>query len=151
MPRAVEDLTGMEFGNGMVKVISRADNGNTRHAKWLCQCECGKIFVEYALNLKAGRRNSCGCLSKRKPTDSISLHRLNRSGDDPWHNLANAIVAVAADDYRSALRNEDEGLLKSLELFVHSEWYRILTDVDADRLLGMLRRERSGSLQAAYI
>ena len=108
MPRAVEDLTGMEFGNGMVKVISRADNGNTRHAKWLCQCECGKIFVEYALNLKAGRRNSCGCLSKRKPTDSISLHRLNRSGDDPWHNLANAIVAVAADDYRSALRNEDE-------------------------------------------
>lgn len=49
MPRAVEDLTGMEFGNGMVKVISRADNGNTRHAKWLCQCECGKIFVEYAL------------------------------------------------------------------------------------------------------
>jgi hypothetical protein len=142
MPRAVEDLTGMEFGNGMVKVISRADNGNTRHAKWLCQCECGKIFVEYALNLKAGRRNSCGCLSKRKPTDSISLHRLNRSGDDPWHNLANAIVAVAADDYRSALRNEDEGLLKSLELFFHSEWYRILTDVDADRLLGMLRRER---------
>lgn len=56
-----------------------------------------------------------------------------------------------AVDYRSALRNEDEGLLKSLELFFHSEWYRILTDVDADRLLGMLRRERSGSLQAAYI
>ena len=78
MPRAVEDLTGMEFGNGMVKVISRADNGNTRHAKWLCQCECGKIFVEYALNLKAGRRNSCGCLSKRKPTDSISLPQKSR-------------------------------------------------------------------------
>ena len=82
---------------------------------------------------------------------SVSLWRLRKYNDDPWRNLANAIVAVAADDYRSALRNEDEGLLKSLERFFHSEWYRILTDVDADRLLGMLRRERSGSLQAAYI
>lgn len=111
--------------------------------------------------LKNGAVKSCGCLPRGVPQGemperamaqpSVSLGRLRKSNDDPWRNLANAIVAVAADDYRSALRNEDEGLLKSLERFFHSEWYRILTDVDADRLLGMLRREQSGSLQAAYI
>lgn len=82
---------------------------------------------------------------------SVSLGRIEKKQRRPLAQFGEPFVAVAADDYRSALRNEDEGLLKSLERFFHSEWYRVLTDVDADRLLGMLRRERSGSLQAAYI
>ena len=153
------DLTNKSFWN--LNVIKRVENSNGGHTRWLCKCKCGKTCVVDGRLHKNGTLKSCGCLPKGRPRGemsetamfqpSVSLWRLRKYNDDPWRNLANAIVAVAADDYRSALRNEDEGLLKSLERFFHSEWYRILTDVDADRLLGMLRRERSGSLQAAYI
>lgn len=153
------DLTNRTFGK--LKVVKRAENSNSGQPRWLCECRCGKTCIVDGRFLKNGAVKSCGCLPRGVPQGemperamaqpSVSLGRLRKSNDDPWRNLANAIVAVAADDYRSALRNEEEGLLKSMERFFHSEWYRILTDVDADRLLGMLRREQSGSLQAAYI
>lgn len=153
MPRPVNDLTGATFNDGMIRVISRAENGNSRSSRWLCQCRCGKTFVAFSHNLRAGRHKSCGCLSKGDAfaeSSSASLPRLKK-GDDPYQALANAIIAVAADDYRFALKHDDEGLIQSLETFFHSEWYQMLTDVDPDRLLGMLRREHAGNLATAYI
>lgn len=82
---------------------------------------------------------------------SVSLDRLRKDASDPYQNLANAIVAVAADDYRDALKDSNKKLLTSLEKFFHSSWYRTLTNVDSDALLGMLRREHNGNLQAVYI
>lgn len=70
-------------------------------------------------------------------------------GSDPYQNLANAIVAQAAQDYLSALkrlkknpRNRtamDEAL--QMEKFFHSGWYEILTDVDPDYLIRKLREK----------
>lgn len=70
-------------------------------------------------------------------------------GSDPYQNLANAIVAQAAQDYLSALkklkknpRNRmamDEAM--QLEKFFHSGWYEILTDVDPDYLIRKLREK----------
>ena len=70
-------------------------------------------------------------------------------GSDPYQNLANAIVAQAAEDYLSALkrlkknpRNRmamDEAM--QLEKFFHSGWYEILTDVDPDYLIRKLREK----------
>ena len=70
-------------------------------------------------------------------------------GSDPYQNLANAIVAQAAQDYLSALkklkknpRNKmamDEAM--QLEKFFHSGWYEILTDVDPDYLIRKLREK----------
>ena len=70
-------------------------------------------------------------------------------GCDPYENLANAIVAQAAQDYLSALkrlkknpRNRtamDEAM--QMEKFFHSGWYEILTDVDPDYLIRKLREK----------
>lgn len=154
-----EDLTGRFFGGGRLKVLHKAPSG--RRIRWVCQCGCGNICVVRGDFLKSGVVRSCGCAVKDKQEDKMSeremrafsrsLNALLCNVSEPYQNLANAIIAVAADDYRLALRNADEGMLKSLDRFFHSEWYGILTDVDADRLLGMLRKEQSGLLKAAYI
>ena len=70
-------------------------------------------------------------------------------GSDPYQNLANAIVAQAAQDYLSALkrlkknpRNRtamDEAL--QMEKFFHSGWYGVLTGVDPDYLIRKLREK----------
>lgn len=70
-------------------------------------------------------------------------------GSDPYQNLANAIVAQAAQDYLSALkklkknpRNRmamDEAM--QLEKFFHSGWYEILTDIDPDYMIRKLREK----------
>jgi len=69
---------------------------------------------------------------------------------DPYQELANAIIILAAKDYRSALRRlkkdgenraaEDE--LRSIERFFRSPWYEMLTDVDGEYLIRKLREEQ---------
>ncbi len=60
---------------------------------------------------------------------------------NPYQNLANAIVAVAADDYRLALKKGNDHLIALLEKFFHSDWYRVLTNVDADELIAAIKKE----------
>jgi hypothetical protein len=83
-------------------------------------------------------------------TPSNSLSRL-KGASDPYQNLANAIVAVAVDDYRKALKDDDEQLIKSLERFFYSEWYEVLTNVPSDKLLSYLNRENRGYLNVVNI
>lgn len=69
--------------------------------------------------------------------------------DENYQNLANAIIILAAKDYRSALRRlmkspgnslaEDE--VKKLERFFRSGWYEMLTDVDGEYLMNRIRKE----------
>ena len=69
---------------------------------------------------------------------------------DPYQELANAIVVMAAKDYRHALRiqrrNPDSQAARikidEIERFFRSEWYRLLTDVDGEMLIKKLREER---------
>ncbi len=69
---------------------------------------------------------------------------------DPYQELANAIVIMAAKDYRHALRiqrrNPDSqaAMIKidEIERFFRSDWYRLLTDVDGEMLIKKLREER---------
>lgn len=73
-------------------------------------------------------------------------------GMNPYENLANAIVAQAAQDYLKALkklkknpRNKtamDEAM--ELEKFFHSGWYGVLTSVDPDYLIQKLREKVKG-------
>ena len=84
-------------------------------------------------------------------TGSDSLEALFLDADDPYQNLANAIVAVAADDYRTALKEDNPKLKKSLEKFFRSDWYKVLTNVNGESLIGMLQSEHAGNLCAANI
>jgi hypothetical protein len=69
--------------------------------------------------------------------------------NDPYENLANAIVIQAVKDYRAALRTLERNPKytpalqdkSEVERFFRSEWYKLLTSVDGEMLLRMLREE----------
>lgn len=154
------DLTGEVFGQ--LKVIRRVENNQNRQPRWLCKCKCGNTYIAEGRYLKSDRTKSCGCIprgvkgtasmtSREEWDSSESRMRLQHDGTDPYQSLANAIICVAADDYRTALKDDNEPLQKELEKFFHSAWYGLLTNADPDRLLTLLRRAQHGTLSAAYI
>ena len=79
---------------------------------------------------------------------SISLSRLRNDDEDPYQNLANAIVCVAADDYRTALKEGNTSLMLSLQQFFQSAWCGLLTDIDTELLMDALHKEHQGHLTA---
>lgn len=145
-----EDLTGKWFGK--IEVLNRAPREQGGRPKWVCRCGCGKIFIAQARYLKSGKTKSCGCLkSQRHPAQGMriremwevseSLGALNMKDEEPYQNLANAIIAVAADDYRTALKDNNEWLRSSIERFFDSEWYKVLTNIDGKYLIERLQKE----------
>lgn len=71
------------------------------------------------------------------------------SDTEAYERLAAGIVESACRDYiaakrtvmfakRSKKRQEAEGSLIALRRFFHSQWYSMLCDIDADRLISML-------------
>lgn len=67
---------------------------------------------------------------------------------NPYGELANAIVALAAKDYIKAVKRrrkhpDDKDALKEIQdlrRFFHSGWYSMLTEVDGDMLIKELER-----------
>ena len=61
--RTPEDLTGRRFGKW---TVLKLDHHNTRpRSRWICRCDCGRVFPVYATNLKSGHSKSCGCNDNR--------------------------------------------------------------------------------------
>lgn len=56
------DLTGSIFGR--LTVISRAPDLRTGYVRWHCRCECGKLTVVSASNLRTKQIFSCGCFKR---------------------------------------------------------------------------------------
>lgn len=82
---------------------------------------------------------------------SASLARLRNDDEDPYQNLANAIVCVAADDYRTALKEGDTSLMLSLQRFFRSAWCGLLTGIDTELLMDALHKEHQGRLTAVSV
>ena len=69
---------------------------------------------------------------------------------DPYQELANAIIVMAAKDYRYALRiqrrNPDSKAaqikIDEIERFFRSEWYQVLINIDGEMLIKKLREEQ---------
>ena len=59
--------------------------------------------------------------------------------NDPYENLANAIVLQAVKDYRL---NDDEQELASIERFFRSGWFSTLTSINPEMLISKLRKEK---------
>jgi len=72
------DLTGQKFGR--LTVVERVDNANDGHARWLCQCDCGKRVIIPGYCLTNHNTKSCGCLH-REITRQINYSH-GHSGDD---------------------------------------------------------------------
>ncbi len=68
---------------------------------------------------------------------------------DPYHELANAVVKLAADDYRRALKaikrnpNSRHSMSAAMEYenFFKSRWFEVLTEIDGEWLMERLREE----------
>ena len=67
----------------------------------------------------------------------------------PYENLANAIIIVAADDYRNARKKlckdpddwKAQATVKEVERFFMSRWYEVLTTVEGRYILNRLKAE----------
>ena len=68
---------------------------------------------------------------------------------DSLKALANAIIVQAAKDYRQALRKQQKEpdnaaariRIEEVERFFRSDWYRLLTAVDGEMMIRMLRED----------
>ena len=60
------ELTGQRFGK--LTVLAPAENIGNRTA-WRCRCDCGQEIISTTLDLRRGRRTSCGC--DRPVVDSL--------------------------------------------------------------------------------
>lgn len=68
---------------------------------------------------------------------------------NPYQELANAIVVMAAKDYRHALRIQRRNpgshaarmKIDEIERFFRSEWYMVLTAVDGESLISRLKED----------
>ena len=58
---------------------------------------------------------------------------------DPYQALANAIIEQAVKDYRMTDDPDDQA---ELEKFFRSEWYGVLTSLDAELFISQLRKEK---------
>ncbi len=66
-----------------------------------------------------------------------------------YENLANAIILQAVKDYRSALNTlkkhrcdrNAEHERRSMERFFRSDWFKVLTDADGERIIRGLKEE----------
>ena len=66
-----------------------------------------------------------------------------------YEALANAIVEQAAKDYRAARKKlaknpynpSAQKTVRDVEEFFHSDWFRVLTTLDGEQLLTMLKEE----------
>ena len=81
----------------------------------------------------------------------MDLHNA-RNMRNPYMDLANAIILQAVEDYRKDMQRINKSKRKTevedakidalkLEKFFKSEWFDILSPVDGDYLLSLLRRE----------
>ncbi|HQM01994.1 MAG TPA: hypothetical protein PLH98_15795 [Ruminococcus flavefaciens] len=63
--------------------------------------------------------------------------------NDGYKELAAAIVERAVIDYKTALKNQDNSVIYSLERFFRSAWFEVLSECDGEVLMQMVRRSVS--------
>lgn len=54
--------------------------------------------------------------------------------------LSAAIIERALLDYRTALTEKDEVKIRECERFLRSQWFDLLSDLDGEKLIAMVRR-----------
>lgn len=72
------DFTNKRIGN--VTVLHRSENIDLKHkrARWICQCDCGKIFETSSATLKntTNTNFSCGCKRTKSPNSGKQAENL---------------------------------------------------------------------------
>ena len=70
--------------------------------------------------------------------------------EEAYNHLAKSIVIQAITDYREVLNNQRIKKLSKakynkaeLEKFFRSEWYRLLSDLDGERLISLIKEQEN--------
>ena len=71
---ATKDLTGQTFGRWTV--LERMEGAGA--ARWMCRCSCGTERIVAARNLIAGVSGSCGCLTRERVKEALSVDYTGR-------------------------------------------------------------------------
>lgn len=88
---ALIDLAGKRFGR--LVVIRRVENKSTRHAKWLCLCDCGMETQSLGQSLRSGESSSCGCLRSEQIVARQKTHGLRSSREyRAWGNMIQRVM-----------------------------------------------------------
>jgi hypothetical protein len=59
----------------------------------------------------------------------------------PYEKLSEAIILQACKDYRDALRNGNFCRQREVERFFRSDWYLMLSQVDGEFIIELLKEE----------
>ena len=96
--RSIINLTGKRFGR--LTVIKHIGSGSGGHARWLCECDCGKQRYVYGYNLRNGTTKSCGCLNREHIVRSTTTHgKSNSSIYNIWKGMINRCYRKTAQHY----------------------------------------------------
>lgn len=60
---------------------------------------------------------------------------------EPYHELANAVILSAVKDYRSARKAKDRHKVGSIRRFFRSDYFSVLSDLDGEVLIKKLNEE----------
>lgn len=61
--------------------------------------------------------------------------------DNPYKNLALAIVERAVYDYRIAMQSRERSAIKELRKFFTSDWFSLLCDIDGEMIIRTIDKE----------
>ena len=77
-----KDLTGQRFGRLVVRERGPdyvQENGRKR-IRWICECDCGNIYVADGDHLKQGDIYSCGCAKNEKAAERMRARKGTHPG-----------------------------------------------------------------------
>lgn len=100
----VPDLTSKRFG----KCLALHRLQIPGRARWMCLCDCGKMFEAAAYNLKRGSTKSCGCLRramgvarlKHEPKHGFKSRKNPLPEYAVWVMMKQRCLNVRCKDYR---------------------------------------------------
>jgi len=73
----IKDLSGLKFDR--LKVLYQSGFTKARKAKWLCECDCGKIVLVIGSQLVGRHTKSCGCYNHEMQIKNNTIHRGSRT------------------------------------------------------------------------
>ena len=109
-----KDVTGMRFGMWVVESFVPDD---TKHAKWMCKCDCGTRKLVMLQNLEKGGSLSCGCNAVRARSEKVTKHggarTKHRSG--AYSSWANMMTRSEWGSHPSSKDYKDKGIRVALK------------------------------------
>lgn len=124
--RELKPVYGMRYRKGTVY------SGNTK-SKTICL----RVVVDCPDFIAAGSNKSL-MRAQRQARLSSPANEAN------YMRLAEAIAASVADEYRFALKSGNEGRIKQLEREMKSDHFYMLSGLDGDELIRLMREKLGG-------